>query len=100
MTQTEALESILARGREGKMEPATPCPARFKLSSYPGLIQTGILCIIFLVCFISGIAYDHIPTWLAFLKGPSREGSIIVGIAGMFACLILFFLAALVARLK
>lgn len=75
-------------------------PARFKLSSYPGLIQTGILCVIFLGCFTSGIAYDHIPHWLAFVKGPSREGSIILGAAGMFACLVLFFLGALVARLK
>jgi len=73
---------------------------RFKLSSYPGLIQTGILCIVFLICFTSGIAYDHIPLWLAFLKGPSREGSIILGISGMFGCLILFLLGALVARLK
>jgi len=82
------------------MEPVTPCPPRFTLSSYPGLVPTGILCVVFLVCFISGIAYDHIPPWLAFLKGPSREGSIILGIAGMFGCLILFFLGALVSRLK
>jgi len=78
----------------------TPRPSRFKLSSYPGLIQTGVLCIVFLVCFISGIVYDYIPPWLSFLKGPSREGSIILGGAGMFACLVLFFLGALVARLK
>ena len=78
----------------------TPNPSRFKLSSYPGLIPTGILCIIFFVCFTSGIAYDYIPPWLAFVKGPSREGSIILGIAGMFGCFVLFFLGALVARLK
>ena len=47
-----------------------------------------------------GIGYNHIPPWLAFVKGPSRAGSIIIGIAGMFACLILFLLGALVARLK
>jgi hypothetical protein len=73
---------------------------RLRLSAYPGLIQTAILCLIFLVCFTSGIAYDYIPPWLAFVKGPSREGSIILGIAGMFGCLILFLLGFLVARLK
>jgi hypothetical protein len=78
----------------------TPRPSRFKLPSYPGLIQTGISCIVFFICFTSGIVHDYIPPWLAFLKGPSREGSIILGIAGMFGCLILFLLGALVARLK
>jgi hypothetical protein len=78
----------------------TPRPPRFKLSSYPGLIQTGILSIVFFVCFTSGIAYDYIPPWLAFVKGPSREGSIIIGIAGMFGCLVLFLLGVLVAKLK
>ncbi len=77
-----------------------PRPPRFKLSSYPGIIPTGILFIVFFACFISGIAYDHIPPWLAFVKGPSREGSIILGIAGMVAGFILFLLAALVSRLK
>lgn len=80
--------------------PATPRPPRLKLSSVPGLIQTGILCTVFVVCLASGIAYNHIPPWLAFLKGPSREGSIVLGIAGMFGCLVLFLLGALVARLK
>jgi len=78
----------------------TPSPSRFRLLSYPGLIPTGILCIVFFICFTSGIVYDYIPPWLAFVKGPSREGSIIIGIAGMFGCLILFLLGALVARLK
>jgi hypothetical protein len=57
-------------------------------------------CIVFFICFTSGIVYDHIPPWLAFVKGPSREGSTIICIAGMFGCLILFLLGALVARLK
>jgi uncharacterized membrane protein (DUF485 family) len=78
----------------------TPRPLRFKLSSCPGIIPTGILCFVFFACFISGIAYDHIPPWLAFVKGPSREGSIIIGIAGMVAGFILFLLGALVAWLK
>jgi hypothetical protein len=78
----------------------TSRPSRFKLSSYPGLMPTVILCIVFLVCLTSGIAYDHIPPWLAFVKGASREGSLIIGIAGVVGCLILFLLGALVARLK
>ena len=78
----------------------TPSPSRFRLLSYPGLIPTGILCIVFFICFTSGIVYDYIPPWLAFVKGPSRDGSIILGVAGMFGCLILFLLGALVARLK
>jgi hypothetical protein len=66
----------------------------------PGLVQTGGLFVVFLLCFTSGVLYDHIPTWLAFLKGSSREASIIVGAAGMFGCLILFSISAVVTRLK
>ena len=68
--------------------------------SYPGLVQTAGLCIVFLVCLISGLLYDHIPVWLAFLKGPSREAFLIVGGAGVFGCLVLFSISAVVARLK
>ena len=78
----------------------TPNPPRFKLSSYPGLIQTALLCIVFLLWFTSGVLYDYIPSWLAFLKGPSREVSIIGGSAGMLACLLLFLISTVVARLK
>ena len=78
----------------------TPKPPPPKPSRHPGLVQTGGLFVVFLLCFTSGVLYDHIPTWLAFLKGPSREASIIVGAAGMFGCLILFSISAVVARLK
>jgi len=74
--------------------PPSPKPA------YPGLVQTAGLFVVFLVCFTSGVTYDHIPTWLAFLKGPSREASVIVGAAGMLGCLILFSISAVVTRLK
>ena len=78
------------------MTPNSPSPK----TAYPGLVQTAGLFVIFLVCFTSGVVYDHIPTWLAFLKGPSREASVIVGAAGMLGCLILFSISALVTRLK
>jgi hypothetical protein len=78
------------------MTPNPPSPKR----AHPGLVQTAGLLVVFLVCFTSGVMYDHIPTWLAFLKGPSREASIIMGAAGMLGCLILFSISALVARLK
>jgi hypothetical protein len=74
--------------------PPPPKPAR------PGLVQTGGLFVVFLLCFTSGVLYHHIPTWLAFLKGSSREASIIVGVAGMLGCLILFSISAVVTRLK
>jgi hypothetical protein len=78
----------------------TPKPTPPKPSTHPGLVQTGGLFVVFLLCFTSGVLYDHIPIWLTFLKGPSREASIIVGAAGMLGCLILFSISALVARLK
>jgi hypothetical protein len=64
------------------------------------VVQTEGLFVAFLLCFTSGVLYHHIPTWLAFLKGSSREASIIVGVARMPGCLILFFISAVVTRLK
>lgn len=77
----------------------TPDPPRCKPASYPGLTQTAILFTVFFLWFTSGVLYHYIPAWLTFLQGPSRAVCIIGGGAGMFACLILFLISAVVARL-
>ena len=78
----------------------TQRPIRLKILSYPGLFQTGLLFIVSLLWFASGLLYAYIPPWLSFLKASSKEVCFIGGGAGMLACLILFLISFAVSSLK